>query len=400
MIRIAFVVHGMQAGGIERSVTRIVAGLDRDRFEPIVVCLDRTGPAATWLPKDVSLVELKKRAGNDFASIRRLASVLGDYKVNIVQSHNWGTLIETVIARKIAGIDHHIHAERGTVLGQVTAHGWKHHVRSFAMKAALKTVDRVMSNSHAVAQRVESRCGYAAKRITIIPNGVEGFPDCDQHLAKKRIQNQLGIKADAVMVGSVGRLEHVKGYDVLMDAFSLIHDKDAQLILVGDGKQKTSLCELARQSGVEHRVHLVGHQNDVSNWLAALDIYVNSSRSEGMSQSIVEAMSLGLPIVATEVGDAKRMLLRGAKPGGLICDPSDAAAMSQAIQDLITDTTLRNELGKNSLACHRKHYTEATFNHSFSEMYKQVIGIPTSSPARFSNSVPNTAPAELLEVKQ
>ena len=139
MIRIAFVVHGMQVGGIERSVTRIVAGLDRGRFEPVVICLDRTGPAATWLPKDVSLVEIKKRSGNDLASIRRLASVFRNCKIDIVQSHNWGTLIETVIARKIAGVSRHIHAERGTVLGQVIASGWKHRVRSAAMKVALKT---------------------------------------------------------------------------------------------------------------------------------------------------------------------------------------------------------------------------------------------------------------------
>ena len=400
MVRIAFIVHGMQTGGIERSVTRVIRGLNQEYFEAIVVCLDRTGPAADWLDDDVPVFEIKKRHGNDLLAIKRLANLLRQEEIDIVQSHNWGTLIETVIARKIAGVSHHIHAERGTVLGQVVAKGWKHLVRSTAMKTALKTIDRVMSNSHAVAQRVESRCGFAAKNITVIPNGVEGYTDCDKQMAKEEVRNQLGIKTDATVVGSVGRLEHVKGYDTLIDAFGQILDENVKLILVGEGSEKESLEKLVKHLRIENRVYFVGHQNDVSNWLSALDIYVNSSRSEGMSQSIVEAMSIGLPIVATDVGDAKRMLLRDDKPSGLICDPSDPAVMAQAIQDLISNTALRNELGKNSLVCHRTHYTEASFNHSFCEMYTQVIGLPTNSPTGSSNSVPNTLRARLLEVKQ
>ena len=75
MIRIAFIVHGMQTGGIERSVTRIIAGLDRERFYPIVICLDRTGPAAAWLADDVPMVEIKKRGGNDFRAVLRLSLI-------------------------------------------------------------------------------------------------------------------------------------------------------------------------------------------------------------------------------------------------------------------------------------------------------------------------------------
>ena len=373
MIRIAFIVHGMQTGGIERSVTRVIKGLNREKFEVIVICLDRSGPAANWLADDIPVFEIKKRSGNDFLAIKRLANLLRHEEIDIVQSHNWGTLIETAVARKIAGVGHHIHAERGTVLGQVVAHGWKHRVRSAAMKVALKTVDRVMSNSYAVAQRVESRCGYAAERITVIPNGVEGFPDCDQQLAKSEIRNQLRIKADAVMVGSVGRLEHVKGYDILIDAFGQIPDENAHLILIGDGSEKESLENLVRHQSIENRIHFVGHQNDVSNWLAALDIYVNSSRSEGMSQSIVEAMSVGLPIVATDVGDATQMIHRENLRCGEICVPENAESLTGAMTVLLSDTDLRRRLGNNALSCHRKHYSESKFIKSMEKLYKVVV---------------------------
>ena len=213
----------------------------------------------------------------------------------------------------------------------------------------------------------------------------------------------MGIKADAVLVGSVGRLKHVKGYDILIDAFGQIPDKNAQLVLIGDGSEKESLKNLVKHRRIENRVHFVGHQNDVSNWLAALDIYVNSSRSEGMSQSIVEAMSIGLPIVASDVGDAKRMLLREPKSSGVICDPNEPSAMAQVIQSLVADTTLRNELGRNSLACHRNYYTESIFNHSFREMYEQVVGKSTNpqpNSSSSSTSESSLVSKELLEAKQ
>ena len=376
----------MQTGGIERSVTRVIESLNREHFQAIVICLDRTGPAANWLADDIPVFEIKKRRGNDLLAIKRLANLLRFQKIDIVQSHNWGTLLETVIARKIAGVNHHIHAERGTVLGQVLANGWKHRVRSTAMKAALKTVDRLMSNSHAVAQRVESRCGYAADRITVIPNGFEGFTNCDQHLARIEIQNQLGIETCAMMVGSVGRLEHVKGYDILIDAIGQIPDENVQLILVGDGSEKRSLKKLAKRRRIENRVHFVGHQNDVSNWLAALDIYVNSSRSEGMSQSIVEAMSIGLPIVATDVGDARRMIKHENFVCGEVCHPGDKASLASAITKLISDKGLCCRYGDRATQCHRQLYSESKFANSFESLYVEALGLSSMPGYTFKSS--------------
>ncbi len=382
MIRIAFVVHGMQVGGIERSVTRIVAGLDRGRFEPVVICLDRTGPAATWLPKDVSLVEIKKRSGNDLASIRRLASVFRNYKIDIVQSHNWGTLIETVIARKIAGVSRHIHAERGTVLGQVIASGWKHRVRSTAMKAALKTVDRVISNAHAVAQRVEDRCGYPAERISVVPNGVCGYSATNKADRRREIREQLGIDQSAMVIGSVGRLHHVKGFDVLVKSMPMVRKavtNEVHLILVGDGDQRQQLEKLVLDKNVADVVHFVGHREDVAPWLLSLDVYVNSSRSEGMSQSIVEAMSVGLPIVATDVGDAKRMLEFEAAFCGMVCPPEKPQPLADAIAKVIDDDNLREQYGKTASQFHRMRYDEVSFSRSIRNLYFKTLGVEPQS---------------------
>ncbi|MDG2015403.1 MAG: glycosyltransferase, partial [Pirellulaceae bacterium] len=126
MINITFVVHALEPGGIERSVTRIVNGLDRARFCPAIICLDRSGPAANWLTHEVPILEIRKKSGNDVAAIRRIAKGLRDQRTDVVQSHNWGTLVETVLARKLSQCSCHVHAERGTVLGLVEAGGFRH----------------------------------------------------------------------------------------------------------------------------------------------------------------------------------------------------------------------------------------------------------------------------------
>ena len=118
-VRIAFVVHTFDMGGLERCVARLVNRLDPARFEPMIVCMDRNGDAAGWLQRpDVPIVELRKRAGNDPAVIRRLAKTLRENRIDVVHSHNWGTLLETVLARRWAKTAYHGHAEHGLGLAE------------------------------------------------------------------------------------------------------------------------------------------------------------------------------------------------------------------------------------------------------------------------------------------
>ena len=101
LTRVAYVVYRFDVGGLERCVANLCNHLDRERFQPMVVCLERSGSAAAWLERDdVEVVELHKRAGNDLGVVRRLARVLKDRNVHVVHSHNWGTLVETAAARR------------------------------------------------------------------------------------------------------------------------------------------------------------------------------------------------------------------------------------------------------------------------------------------------------------
>ncbi|MEE2936848.1 MAG: glycosyltransferase [Planctomycetota bacterium] len=372
----AFLVHSLRTGGIERSVTRIVNGLNTKLFRPVIICLDRSGPAANWLEVDVDIIEIKKRSGNDFRAVRRLAKVLATQKADILQSHNWGTLMEGGVARRLANTPYHIHAERGTVLGVVEPAGVKHWIRAVAMGRALRRVDQVLSNSEAVAARVQQRCGYPSDKIVIVPNGVPTIAQCDAERLREQMRAQLGLQQNSTLIGSVGRLAKVKGFDIAVSAFSHLAAEmpDLQLLLVGDGPERDRLEAASVQAGMNERVHMVGRQPDVVPWLAAMDVYFNSSLSEGMSQSIVEAMSVGLPVVATEVGENVNLVKDPDSPCGLICEPNSAESLASSLRAIVKDETQQKWFGNNSRRRHASHYSSSALNDCFESLYLKTVG--------------------------
>jgi len=358
LCRTAFIVHTFDTGGIERCVAHLCNHLDRDRFRPLVICLGRSGTAAEWLERDdVEIVAIRKKPSNDLGAVRRLAAVLRERKIDVVHSHNWGTLVETSLARRWAGVPVHVHSERGTVLGDVEFGGIRHRLRAVAMRWALNRADAVISNAASVARRVDERCGFPAERIHLIPNGVLVPRIDDREQARCRVREELNIPANAFVVGSIGRLVPVKNFGMAIKAVARLNanNRNTHLILVGDGPERDNLTMCARSEGIADRVHLLGHREDIGNWLAVMDIYVNSSRSEGMSQSILEAMAAGLSQVVTDVGDNAE-LVGGESPCGRVVPAGDVSEMAAAMVDILEDPIQRESLGGNALARHQSRY--------------------------------------------
>lgn len=406
MIRVGLVVHRMEPGGIERSVARIASGLDRDQFEPVVICLDRSGAAARWLPEDVPVIEVRKRSGNDWRAVKRLAMHLREQEIDIVQSHNWGTLVETAVARKLSRVAKHIHAERGTVLGKVSGGGWKHRIRAMVMRTTLRSVDAVMSNAHSVAKRVEDRSGFPARSVIVIPNGVP-VPTSQANEGSGSevgtIRGKLGVSEKAMLIGSVGRLHPVKGFDVLIEALAGLTAENLHLVILGDGEQAPSLAGLSKKLGVASRVHFAGHQDELAPWYSSMDIYVNSSHSEGMSQSIVEAMSLGLPIVATDVGDARQMINKPGEHCGVICPPNDPKSLGDAIAKLAHNGPMRKQFSCVAREHHKRYYSAEGFIGSMESLYRGIlrnepIGFPCNSIHADNTRAENCCTTDALSV--
>ena len=377
-IHVAFVVTKFDVGGMERCVARVANGLDRGMFKASVICLDRSGTAENWIERnDIEVIELEKGSGNSFQIISKLARCLTSIGAHVAHSHNWGTLIETSLATGRVRNLVHIHAERGSVLGSDSPAQFKRYLRRQAMRWAIRKSRVVTTNSFRVAENIENVCGVLGNRLKVIPNGVD-VPVSKDILAdaRKRIRFQLGIAEDVFLVGSVGRLVSVKNFPLALEALARMRERAScervQLMLVGDGPERNRIERLVDENDLRPRVHFVGHQEDVWGYLAACDAYTNCSISEGMSQSIMEAMAIGRPIVASDVGDSRRMLC-GENPCGIVFDSQDRQAYANGIELLMTSSKQHRLFSENALTRHLERYSESAMMQGFEQMYRSAV---------------------------
>jgi teichuronic acid biosynthesis glycosyltransferase TuaC len=175
--------------------------------------------------------------------------------------------------------------------------------------------------------------GVSPDRVEVMPNGVDGtvFAPRDPQEAR----SSLGIPGSGRVVVCVSRLSHEKGIDVLVDAFAMLADGEVRLYVVGDGSERASLAARTRSAGCEDRITFVGTRPhaEVPQWLAAADVVVLPSRSEGMPNAVLEALASGRPVVASAVGGTRELI--GADEVGTLVPPDDAASLAPALRDAL-----------------------------------------------------------------
>lgn len=195
-----------------------------------------------------------------------------------------------------------------------------------------------------LAQRIGRPHQYVA-----IPSGVDIEALRSRLPSRQQARSQLGWDDGDLFILGVGRLVSVKGFDVAVDAMAQVIKMvpNAHLILFGDGPERSKLVSLAREKGIGDRLTITGVSEDVSAYLAAADLFVAPSRNEGMGRSIVEAMSAGLPVVASQVGGIPSVITDG--ECGRLVPSENPDALAGALTELLKDSSLRTaqgELGK------------------------------------------------------
>lgn len=373
-LRIAFVVHTFDVGGLERGIARLVSNMNLASYEPHIVCLNRNGSASQWVDSTrVQIHELGKSGGNDPFVIGRLSRLFRKLRLDVVHSHNWGTLVETSLARALASVSVHVHSERGTVLGGLQMSRTRHLLRSTAARWCLRRADSVVTNAASVKSRLAKSVSIPAGRVEVIPNGVEPPAVARRHELRSTCRHQLGIQDATIVAGTVGRLESVKNLSLALHALAVVRDvADLQLLVVGNGSERERLASLADDLGVIGSVHFVGAQTETSRYFAAMDFYLNTSVSEGMSQSIVEALGWGLPVVATDVGD-NQLLVSGHRCCGMVVDSDSLEEVAAAMSRLVEDTDLRTTCGENARADFDEHYSLDQMTSRYDALYQRLL---------------------------
>lgn len=201
-------------------------------------------------------------------------------------------------------------------------------------RATMPWAERVVINSRALSDFAVLAEGARPERLVYIPNGVQPAPDLAP-AERTRLRAELGVEAGRPLIGSVGRLTHQKGFDVLLDAVARLGEPTPHLLLVGRGEDEARLRARAAALGIAGRVCFAGYRRDVRQLLATLDLYAHPARFEGMPNALLEALAAGCPAVATAV-DGNVELIPDSRYGWLV-PPDDAPALGAALGEALAE---------------------------------------------------------------
>ena len=364
-MKILHLITELDTGGAQKALARLLARLDRRRFEPAVACLYNGDKAVAQEIRrlGIPVTDLGLTAPWRGDGLWRLYRLLRRERPAILHTWLFHANVPGRVLGRLARVPLIISAERTL--------GMESQMRYRLNRLTAPLADRVICVSQAVADFAAQTIGIAPDKLVVIPNGVPlaDFAPGERAPARAR----LGLPASAFVVGMVGRLEPVKGVPDLLAAFARLPSRHPEtlLLLVGAGSQQRPLESLARRRGLGQRVRFLGHREDVAALLPALDLLALSSHWEGMPNAVLEAMAAGLPVVATAVGGAPEVVVDGVT--GLLVPPRDPQALAQAIAGLLSDPERRRRMGRAGRERAAAHFRVEQMVERTERLYRDLI---------------------------
>jgi glycosyltransferase involved in cell wall biosynthesis len=274
----------------------------------------------------IDYVEVLERHSLDPAPLPALVRLVRARGIDLVHGHEYKTNLLAWLLAKWTG-----------VTPMSTVHGWfgSGTMRERAYYAADKRLLRGFPRLVAVSDPLRREliaAGCAGDRITVIPNGIDDRRFVRQPDRRPVVRRELGLTDDDIVIGAVGRLEHQKRFDLLMDAVAALRGRwpRLRLLIAGDGGLAATLEAHRRRLSLEPHCTLLGHRSDIVALHHAFDLFVQASDEEGSPNVVLEAMALETPVVATAAGGTADLIDNGIH--GLIVPAGDARALMAAIE--------------------------------------------------------------------
>ncbi|MDP9380523.1 MAG: glycosyltransferase [Chloroflexota bacterium] len=312
MYNILYPVNELKIGGAEQQLLELVRGLDKSRFRPIVAPLYPGGAldAEFRAVPGVKVIDLHRKGKYDFSTFWRIASLLRKERIDLVQPFLSPATLFGLLPAMLVGTSAKVVTERCGVR-RVRGLGYKLYrtIEDWLSRYA----DMIIPNSVAGQDLLLQR-GLPATKIRVIYNGI--------NLQRLRVnptvvaghRARLGVPQGGAVVGILAGLTRPKGHDTFLRAAARINSEcpHVRYAIVGDGPLREELETLASDLGLQERVVFFGYQRGVADLLATCDMVVSASRdNEGCSNSVLEAMALGVPVIATDIGGNRELVQDG-----------------------------------------------------------------------------------------
>src|SRR5258708_5195805 len=294
-MKVLHVITGLDAGGAELQLAML---LRHTRHEADVVTLYNPGPVAEQIRADgISVRDIGMRSNTELSALFKLRGIIRDGRYDVVHTHLYRAQIYARPAARLMGVPVVLTTEHS--IGET-------HIERRKMTAGVRTLYRLSElfsdATIAVSEIVQDRLvrwGVSARKITVVPNGLEVADLAFDPIARLRVREQFNISPDTYLIGALGRLDPNKRVDLTMEAAAPMLGERCKILVIGRGEDQARLEAAAARLGVTENVIFGGYQADTTAMLAAFDLYVAASLQETFGLSVLEALASGLPVLYT-----------------------------------------------------------------------------------------------------
>lgn len=362
-MRIAHLIDDLGCGGAEQVVASLASYQSRYRHSVQVICLRDIGPnpvdVSALAAAGVEIVSLDKPPGFHFGTLRKLRDHLKCHRIEVLHTHNHLVHHYGVVAGRWASVPVILNTLHGSVSLQSSA-VWARVLFWFSCLLSHRLV--------CVDQKVRDvfRQGYffPDSKLGVVENGA----DLGRFLALPR-----RTTGETVTFGNIGRLDPVKGHDILLKAIALLRREHlhVRLRILGDGDLQSDLRALAQRLSITDAVSFEGFSLDTPAFLANTDVYVISSLSEGLPLTLLEAMAAGVPVVATAVGGIPKVIDKA--KCGWVCPPNNPEALADAMRQALLAPDLAT-IGARGRAATKKSFSIERMARDYEDLYLVLLG--------------------------
>ncbi len=370
---IAHVVYHFGTGGLENGLVNLINRLPRERFRHAIISLtDHTGFRARIERDDVAFFDLGKPPGHSLGWLWRLYRLLREIKPDLIHTRNLNA-VEAQFVATLAGVPARLHGEHGRDVFDLEGKNWKYNL---LRRAARPLVRHYTCVSRDLAKWLRDAIGVAPTRLTQIYNGVDSDKFHPRGATRPETGPENFLRGATCVVGSIGRMVAVKDYATLARAFIQFcrrADDPAgpRLLIVGDGPAHAECQALLDQAGLSGQIWLPGNRDDTAELLRVMDVFVLPSLGEGISNTILEAMSSGLPIIATAVGGNPELVAVG--DNGALFAPGDDGALARALLDYAADPERRLREGAAARRRIERDFSLARMAAAYQAVYEAAL---------------------------
>jgi glycosyltransferase involved in cell wall biosynthesis len=353
-------------GGQERRIIAEMAGMARRGHHIVLATRPHAKIAAKAREANIGVIELPFSRRTDLGSILRLARYLKRERIDVANTHSGVDSWIGGLAAKLAGTPVLVRTRHLNLPLKRNLLNFVHYLP-----------DRIITCGEGMRRHLAEGCGFPPGQLVSIPTGID-FAAFSPRKSRDAVREELRLREGDFVVLMVGIIRGVKRHEIALKATKqlLAAVPRAQLVLAGEGPMQPDMERLARELGIADRVHFLGHRDDVPDLMAAADVLLLTSRSEGVPQAVTQALGLGLPVVATKVGGVPELIEH--ERTGLLIPPENPEAAAEALTRIAQDRDWAAKLGTAGREHVLAHFSlEAMLDHTeqlFVELLEQGNG--------------------------